>query len=538
MEFRPHKYQEYAREFIIGHPVCALILDMGLGKTVITLTALWELALDYFEVGKVLVIAPFRVARDTWKEELEKWDHLKGLSVSVVVGSEKERLDALEKKASVYVINRENVVWLCEKHHWDFDMIVIDELSSFKSYQAKRFKALRRYRPKAIRVVGLTGTPGNLMDLWAEIGILDMGQRLGRYIGAYRDRFFLPDKRNRNIIYSYKPRDGAEEAIYNLISDICISMKAEDYLSMPECLYHRVEVRMDEKEEKLYRQMEKDMLLPFEDGDVDAVNAAALSGKLLQMANGAVYDENHKVRHIHDKKLDASLDAEGLEPEEPFRMKDIVYIITNKGFWLIALLCVLFYSAVFPFIKYAADLMVQKYNVDPKLAGTIPGLLPIGAIILTPLFGSLYDRIGKGATLMVIGSVMLIFVHTMFALPILNIWWFATVIMIILGFAFSLVPSAMWPSVPKIIPEKQLGTAYALIFWVQNWGLMGVPLLIGWVLNSYCKGPVVDGAQTYDYTLPMAIFAMFGVLALIVALMLKVENKKKGYGLEEANIQK
>ena len=241
---------------------------------------------------------------------------------------------------------------------------------------------------------------------------------------------------------------------------------------------------------------------------------------------------------FYDKKLDASLDAEGLEPEEPFRMKDIVYIITNKGFWLIALLCVLFYSAVFPFIKYAADLMVQKYNVDPKLAGTIPGLLPIGAIILTPLFGSLYDRIGKGATLMVIGSVMLIFVHTMFALPILNIWWFATVIMIILGFAFSLVPSALWPSVPKIIPEKQLGTAYALIFWVQNWGLMGVPLLIGWVLNSYCKGPVVDGAQTYDYTLPMAIFAMFGVLALIVALMLKAENKKKGYGLEEANIQK
>ena len=173
-----------------------------------------------------------------------------------------------------------------------------------------------------------------------------------------------------------------------------------------------------------------------------------------------------------------------------------------------------------------------------RLAGTIPGLLPIGAIILTPLFGSLYDRIGKGATLMIIGSVMLIFVHTMFALPILNIWWFATIIMIILGFAFSLVPSAMWPSVPKIIPEKQLGTAYALIFWVQNWGLMGVPLLIGWVLNTYCKGPVVDGAQTYDYTLPMTIFALFGVLALIVALMLKAENKKKGYGLEEANIQK
>ena len=241
---------------------------------------------------------------------------------------------------------------------------------------------------------------------------------------------------------------------------------------------------------------------------------------------------------FYDKKLDASLDAQGEEPEEPFRMKDVMLIVTNKGFWLIALLCVLFYSAVFPFIKYATDLMVQKYNVDPKLAGNIPGLLPIGTIFLTPLFGTLYDRIGKGATLMIIGAVMLIGVHTLFALPILNVWWFATVIMIVLGIAFSLVPSAMWPSVPKIIPEKQLGTAYALIFWVQNWGLMGVPLLIGWVLNTYCKGPVVDGAQTYDYTLPMAIFACFGVLALIVALMLKAEDKKKGYGLQEANIKK
>ena len=306
MEFRPHKYQDYAREFIIGHPVCALILDMGLGKTVITLTALWELALDYFEVGKVLVIAPFRVARDTWKEELEKWDHLKGLSVSVVVGSEKERLDALEKKASVYVINRENVVWLCEKHHWDFDMIVIDELSSFKSYQAKRFKALRRYRPKAIRVVGLTGTPGNLMDLWAEIGILDMGQRLGRYIGAYRDRFFLPDKRNREIIFSYKPREGAEEKIYELISDISISMKAVDYLDMPECISNQVSVSMSESEQGLYDRMADEMILEYGEGqDIDAVNAAALSNKLQQMANGAVYDESGNVRNIHDRKLDA-----------------------------------------------------------------------------------------------------------------------------------------------------------------------------------------------------------------------------------------
>lgn len=241
---------------------------------------------------------------------------------------------------------------------------------------------------------------------------------------------------------------------------------------------------------------------------------------------------------FYDKKLDASLEAEGAEPEEPFRMKDIVLIITNKGFWLIALLCVLFYSAVFPFLKYAADLMVQKYQVDAYWAGVIPGLLPIGTIFLTPLFGTLYDRIGKGASLMVIGAVLLICVHTMFALPILNVWWFATAIMILLGVGFSLVPSAMWPSVPKIIPEKQLGTAYALIFWVQNWGLMGVPLLIGYVLNTYCKGPVVGGMQTYDYTLPMVIFAIFGVLALVVALMLKAEDKKKGYGLQEANIKK
>lgn len=240
---------------------------------------------------------------------------------------------------------------------------------------------------------------------------------------------------------------------------------------------------------------------------------------------------------FYDKKLDASM-AGTEEAEEPFRMKDVFAIMSNKGFWLIALLCVLFYSAVFPFIKYATDLMVQKYHVDPKLAGIIPSLLPLGTLFLTPLFGTLYDRVGKGATLMIIGACLLIGVHVMFALPILNVWWFATFIMIVLGVAFSLVPSAMWPSVPKIIPERQLGTAYALIFWVQNWGLMGVPLLIGWVLNTYCKGPVVKGAQTYDYTLPMSIFAVFGVLALIVALMLKAEDKKKGYGLQEANIKK
>lgn len=239
---------------------------------------------------------------------------------------------------------------------------------------------------------------------------------------------------------------------------------------------------------------------------------------------------------VMDKKLEASVGDEE-EEEESFRAKDIWLIVSNKGFWLIALLCVLFYSAVFPFLKYATDLMVNKYALDPELAGIIPSLLPLGTLFLTPFFGNLYDHKGKGATIMIIGAVMLIGVHTLFALPLLNYWWFATIIMIVLGIAFSLVPSAMWPSVPKIIPEKQLGTAYALIFWVQNWGLMGVPALIGWVLDKYCKLGG-EGQPAYDYTLPMIIFTGFGVLALIVALMLKAEDKKKGYGLELPNIQK
>ncbi|MFR9166407.1 MAG: MFS transporter [Dysgonomonas sp.] len=242
---------------------------------------------------------------------------------------------------------------------------------------------------------------------------------------------------------------------------------------------------------------------------------------------------------VMDRKLDASMEESDEEPEEPFRVKDIFSIVGNKGFWLIALLCVLFYSAVFPFLKYATDLMINKYNVEPEAAGLIPALLPFGTILLTPLFGNLYDRIGKGATLMVIGSVMLIVVHLLFTLPILNEWWFATIVMIVLGIAFSLVPSAMWPSVPKIIPENKLGTAYALIFWVQNWGLMAVPYLIGRVLDKYCKiGVRADGTTIYDYELPMMIFTLFGVLALIVALLLKREDKKKGYGLEQPNIQK
>lgn len=307
MKYEPHEYQEYAKEFVVKQNVSALFLDCGLGKTVITLTAIWELLLDYFEVRKVLIIAPCRVCRDTWPSELQKWNHLKGIEMSTVLGSEKDRVTALNRRANVYVINRENVEWLVGHCRWDFDMVVIDELSSFKSHKAKRFKALKKVRPMVRRIVGLTGTPApnGLIDLWAEIGLLDMGQRLGRFIGGYRERFFVPDKRSREMIFSYKPRQGAEEAIYELISDICISMKATDYLEMPECIYNRVEVTMNEKERKLYQQLERDMLIPFEEGDIDAVNAAGLSNKLMQMANGAVYDENGVVKHIHDRKLEA-----------------------------------------------------------------------------------------------------------------------------------------------------------------------------------------------------------------------------------------
>ncbi len=247
---------------------------------------------------------------------------------------------------------------------------------------------------------------------------------------------------------------------------------------------------------------------------------------------------------VMDKKLDeseASAAAEASNPDDEFKVADIGKIVTNKGWWLIALLCVLFYSAVFPFLKYATDLMVNKFNVDPGIAGMIPMLLPFGNILLTPLFGGIYDRKGKGATIMIIGSILLIIVHALFSIPGLDNWVFAMVLVVLLGVAFSLVPSAMWPSVPKIIPEQRLGTAYSLIFWVQNWGLMGVPLLIGWVLEKYCVvGQTVrDGVTVnmYNYTLPMMIFTLFGILALIVAFMLKAEDKRKGYGLEQPNIE-
>ena len=307
MKYKPHEYQSFATDFVLEHPACGLILDMGLGKSVITLTALWSLLLDSFDVGKVLVVAPKRVAENTWPTELAKWEHLDGLTWSLVLGSEKERRAALQRRAKIYIINRENVAWLVDNYRWDFDTLVIDELSSFKNSKAQRFRALKRVRPRISRVIGLTGTPqpNGLLDLWPQMYLLDMGQRLGRFVGGYRERFFLPDKRNREVIYSYKPKEGAEEKIYELISDICISMKAADYLDMPELVASRVEVQMNAKEQKLYEGFEQDMVLHLKDGDLDAVNAAALSGKLVQMANGAVYGDNRQVHLIHDRKLDA-----------------------------------------------------------------------------------------------------------------------------------------------------------------------------------------------------------------------------------------
>lgn len=307
MKYKPHNYQAFASEFILEHPVCCLMLDMGLGKTVITLTALWELVLDRFDVSRILVIAPKRVAEDTWPKEIAKWEHLSGLSFSLVLGSRADREAALRKRAFIYIINRENVAWLVENYRWDFDMVVIDELSSFKSNKAERFKAMKCVRPKVSRIIGLTGTPApnSLLDLWPQMYLLDMGQRLGRFIGGFRDRFFVPDKRNREIIYSYKPRDGAEDTIYSLVSDICISMKAVDYLDIPERIDNRIEVVMSAKEQKLYDDFQRDMVLAIEGEELDAVNAAALSNKLLQMANGAVYGDDRKVLPIHDRKLDA-----------------------------------------------------------------------------------------------------------------------------------------------------------------------------------------------------------------------------------------
>jgi SNF2 family DNA or RNA helicase len=307
MKFMPHEYQKYAIEYIKSHPVTALFLDMGLGKTVTTLTAIRDLMYDTFEVQRVLVVAPLRVARDTWPDEIKKWDHLKCLACSVVVGSVAERRRDLRQDADIYIVNRENLAWLYENSRLEFDMVVLDELSSFKNAQSKRFKAMKAMRPRVKRIVGLTGTPsGNgLMDLWAEFRILDMGKRLGRYISQYRNLYFAPDKRNGMVVFSYKPLPGAEEAIFHQIADITVSMKATDYLEMPELVNVAKEVSLSEKEKERYDELKKSLVLEIPGGEITAANAASLTLKLSQMANGAIYTDDKDVVDIHVRKLDA-----------------------------------------------------------------------------------------------------------------------------------------------------------------------------------------------------------------------------------------
>ena len=309
MKYAPHDYQTYATRYIEEHPISAVLLDMGLGKTSITLTALNDLLFDSFVAHRILVIAPLRVARDTWTAEVEKWDHLADLQCSVAVGGVSERKAALCRRADIYIINRENVQWLIEESGlpFNYDTVVVDELSSFKNYQAKRFRALMKVRPSVKRIIGLTGTPSSngLMDLWAEFRLLDMGARLGRFISHYRLEYFQPDKRNGQVIFSYKPLPGAERRIYDKISDITISMRSTDHLKMPELVSSEYTVRLSDDERERYDELKRDLVLQLPGGEVTASNAAALSNKLSQMANGAIYGDDEVVIPIHDRKLDA-----------------------------------------------------------------------------------------------------------------------------------------------------------------------------------------------------------------------------------------
>lgn len=309
MIFKPHKYQQIAIDKIFELPRCGLFLEMGLGKTVITLTALERLMYDRFEVGRVLVIAPLRVAEDTWSRESEKWDHLKHLRISKILGTPQKRREALAADADIYVINRENVVWLCSElaGDWPFDTVVIDELSSFKSPKAQRFKALRKYIVKAKRVIGLTGTPApnGLIDLWSQIYLIDGGERLGRTVTGYRDRYFLPDKRNGMTIFTYKLKPDADRLIWDKLSDICISMRAEDWLTLPERIDNLVTVRLTDKQRKAYDEFEREQYIEFAEGEVTALSAAALTNKLLQFSNGAVYKSDGGYIETGSGKLDA-----------------------------------------------------------------------------------------------------------------------------------------------------------------------------------------------------------------------------------------
>ena len=309
MNFSPHNYQSYAIDYIETHPVAAVLLDMGLGQTVISLTAIADLLFDSFEAHRILVVAPLRVARDTWPAEISKWQHLKHLTYAVAVGTVKERKAALSAGADITIINRENLGWLIDSsgYEFDYDMVIIDELSSFKNHKSKRFQSLMKVRPKVKRIIGLTGTPSSngLMDLWAEFKLLDFGERLGRFITHYRNNYFIPDKRNGEIIYSYKPMPYAEDAIYRKISDITISMKSTDHLQMPELITSQYEVQLSENEEQRYEELKADFILELPEGEITAANAASLTGKLSQLANGAIYDDEGNIVEFHDRKLDA-----------------------------------------------------------------------------------------------------------------------------------------------------------------------------------------------------------------------------------------
>lgn len=311
MIYKPHEYQKIAEEKIIELPAVGLFLDMGLGKTVITLSAINRLMYEMFTVSRVLVIAPKRVAEDTWSRESQKWDHLKHLKLSRVLGTKEQRIRALESDADIYIINRENVKWLVEqcqaKRRWPFDMVVIDELSSFKSSKSQRFRALKKITPLIRRIVGLTGTPtpNGLLDLWPQMYLLDRGERLGKTISGYQDRYFLPGRRNGYTVFNWELKEGADRAIQEKIKDICISMSAEDYLTLPERMNNIIPVNLSDQELKLYRTMEKDQILTLEDSDIVALSAGTVTGKLLQMANGAVYDQDGGYKAIHDRKLEA-----------------------------------------------------------------------------------------------------------------------------------------------------------------------------------------------------------------------------------------
>ncbi|MBZ9690873.1 SNF2-related protein [Clostridium sp. M14] len=311
MKFSPWNYQQYAINHILDHNASGLFLDMGMGKTVSSLTAIDNL-LFLGDTGKVLVIAPKRVAEDTWSTEIEKWNHLKNLKISTILGTPKQRTEAVEKDADIYVTNRENVVWLVDNYFksWKWDTCIIDELSSFKSSKAKRFRALKKVRPYFKRIIGLTGTPApnSLIDLWPQVYLLDGGERLGKTITGYRERYFTPGDRNQFVVFNYNLKDGAEEAIHNKISDICVSMKAKDYLDLPERIDNKIYIDLPKKVKDQYRELEKELIIQLDNEDITATNSAVLTGKLLQMCNGAVYSEDKEIVEVHDEKLNALMD--------------------------------------------------------------------------------------------------------------------------------------------------------------------------------------------------------------------------------------